>query len=162
MNIFQPLTLCIALLGMTPLLAQGTSLTFGTITQDTTAPVEVTSDELSVDQETGRAVFVGNVIVGQGELRLAAQKVTVIYREESAGIERMIATGNVTLVSGLDAAEAERADYTIDSGEIIMTGNVLLTQGLSAIASDKMVIYLKDGTANMTGRVKTILQTGNN
>lgn len=162
MNIFQPLTLCIALLGTTPLLAQGTSLTFGTITQDTTAPVEVTSDELSVDQETGRAVFVGNVIVGQGELRLAAQKVTVIYREESAGIERMIATGNVTLVSGLDAAEAERADYTIDSGEIIMTGNVLLTQGLSAIASDKMVIYLKDGTANMTGRVKTILQTGNN
>ncbi|MDB4065319.1 lipopolysaccharide transport periplasmic protein LptA [bacterium] len=147
---------------MTPLLAQGTNLTFGTITQDTTAPVEVTSDELSVDQETGRAVFVGNVIVGQGELRLAAQKVTVIYREESAGIERMIATGNVTLVSSLDAAEAERADYTIDSGEIIMTGNVLLTQGLSAIASDKMVIYLKDGTANMTGRVKTILQTGNN
>lgn len=162
MNIFQPLTLCIALLGMTPLLAQGTNLTFGTITQDTTAPVEVTSDELSVDQETGRAVFVGNVIVGQGELRLAAQKVTVIYREESAGIERMIATGNVTLVSSLDAAEAERADYTIDSGKIIMTGNVLLTQGLSAIASDKMVIYLKDGTANMTGRVKTILQTGNN
>ena len=137
-------------------------MAFGTITQDTTAPVEVTSDELSVDQETGRAVFVGNVIVGQGELRLAAQKVTVIYREESAGIERMIATGNVTLVSSLDAAEAERADYTIDSGEIIMTGNVLLTQGLSAIASDKMVIYLKDGTANMTGRVKTILQTGNN
>ena len=162
MNIFQPLTLCIALLGTAPLLAQGTSLTFGAITQDTTAPVEVTSDELSVDQETGRAVFVGNVIVGQGELRLAAQKVTVIYREESAGIERMIATGNVTLVSSLDAAEAERADYTIDSGEIIMTGNVLLTQGLSAIASDKMVIYLKDGTANMTGRVKTILQTGNN
>jgi lipopolysaccharide export system protein LptA len=102
-NIFQPLTLCIALLSTTPLLAQGTRLTFGTITQDTTAPVEVTSDELSVDQETGRAVFVGNVIVGQGELRLAAQKVTVIYREESAGIERMIATGNVTLVSGLDA-----------------------------------------------------------
>jgi lipopolysaccharide export system protein LptA len=66
------------------------------------------------------------------------------------------------LVSGLDAAEAKRADYTIDSGEIIMTGDVLLTQGLSAIASDKMVIYLKDGTANMTGRVKTILQTGNN
>ena len=162
MNIFQPLTLCIALLGMTPLLAQGTSLTFGTITQDTTAPVEVTSDELSVDQETGRAVFVGNVIVGQGKLRLAAQKVTVIYREAGAGIERMIATGDVTLVSGLDAAEAERADYTIDSGEIIMTGNVLLTQGLSAIASDKMVIYLKNGTANMTGRVKTILQTGNN
>jgi len=161
-NIFQPLTLCIALLVATPLHAQGTSVAFGTITQDTTAPVEVTSDELSVDQETGRAVFVGNVIVGQGELRLAAQEVTVIYREESAGIERMIATGDVILVSGLDAAEAKRADYTIDSGEIIMTGDVLLTQGLSAIASDKMVIYLKDGTANMTGRVKTILQTGNN
>ena len=162
MNIFQPLTLCITLLGTTPLLAQSTNLTFGTITQDTTAPVEVTSDELSVDQGTGRVIFVGNVIVGQGELRLAAQKVTVIYREESAGIERMIATGDVTLVSNLDAAEAERADYMIDSGEIIMTGNVLLTQGLSAIASDKMVIYLKNGTANMTGRVKTILQTGNN
>ena len=67
----------------------------------------------------------------------------------------------MTLVTGADAAESERADYNIDSGEIEMSGNVLLTQGSSALTAEKMFVNLRDGTARMSGRVKTILQTGN-
>ena len=44
-----------------PVLAQGTSVAFGTIRQDTDQPVEVTADKLSVDQETGTAIFEGNI-----------------------------------------------------------------------------------------------------
>ncbi|WP_147110009.1 lipopolysaccharide transport periplasmic protein LptA [Tateyamaria sp. syn59] len=147
---------------ITPLYAQGTQVAFGAIRQDTSAPVEVSADELNVDQETGAAVFTGNVVIGQGEMRLSAPRVLVIYREDQAGIERMEATGGVTLVSGPDAAESRRADYSIDTGLIIMTGDVLLTQGQSAIASERMTVNLEDGTARMQGSVKTILQTGNN
>ena len=161
-NIFRHLVLCIALLCSATVLAQGTNVSFGTFTQDTTAPVEVTSDNLSVDQATGTAVFEGNVLIGQGELRLSAQKVEVIYRTESAGIAKLVASGGVTLVSGADAAEAAGADYDIDSGTIVMSGDVLLTQGPSALTAQRMTINLKDGTANMSGRVKTILQTGKN
>lgn len=142
--------------------AQGTQVAFGAIKQDTDLPVEVTADNLAVDQATGEAVFTGNVIVGQGEMRLSAKRLLVVYREDTQGIERMEATGGVVLVSGPDAAESERADYSIDDGVIVMTGNVLLTQGPSALTADKMTVQLESGTAQMSGSVKTILQTGNN
>ena len=161
-TILRPLLICITLLGSAPVFAQGTNVVFGTIRQDTTAPVEVTADNLAVDQATGKAVFDGNVLIGQGALRLSAQKVEVVYRANVEGIASLTATGGVTLVSGADAAEAERADYDIDSGTIVMTGNVLLTQGTSALTAQKMMINLKDGSARMSGQVKTILQTGSN
>ncbi|WP_299139658.1 LptA/OstA family protein [uncultured Tateyamaria sp.] len=154
---------CVALLGLTtPAIAQGTKVAFGAIQQDTSAPVEVSADELSVDQATGAAIFTGNVVIGQGAMRLSAARVLVIYRQDSQGIQRLEATGGVTLVSGPDAAESQRADYDIDDGVIVMTGDVLMTQGQSALSADRMTVNLDDGTARMQGRVKTILQTGNN
>lgn len=143
-----------------PVLAQGANVAFGTIRQDTKLPVEVTADNLSVDQETGTAIFSGNVLIGQGDLRLSATRVLVVYRAQNKGIARLEATGGVTLVSGEDAAESERADYNIDTGTIVMSGNVLLAQGPSALSADKMSVRLSDGTAQMSGRVRTILQTG--
>jgi len=133
--------------------AQGASVAFGTIAQDTSLPVEVSSDELAVDQQTGVAVFTGNVVIGQGDMRLSAGRVEVVYSENADGIASMQATGGVTLVSGNDAAEAQRADYSIDDGTIVMRGNVLLAQGASALSAD---------TARMQGNVRTRLQTGGN
>lgn len=153
--------LLLALLAQ-PVLAQGTNVAFGTIRQDTNLPVEVTADNLSVDQATGTAIFTGNVMIGQGEMRLTAARVLVVYRAENKGIARLEATGGVTLVSGEDAAESERADYSIDEGTIVMTGDVLLAQGASALSADKMTVRLSDGSAQMSGRVRTILQTGDN
>ncbi len=150
----------LAWLPMVPVFAQGTNVAFGTIRQDTNEPVEATADNLSVDQATGTAVFTGNVLISQGEMRLSAPRVLLVYLEDQQGIERMEATGGVTLVSGPDAAEADRADYSITDGTIVMTGNVLLDQGLNALTADKMTVQLSDGTAQMSGRVKTIIQTG--
>jgi lipopolysaccharide export system protein LptA len=138
--------------------AQGTQVAFGAIKADPTLPVEVTSDTLDVNQTDGSAVFKGNVLIGQGEMRMSAQRVLVIYNQERGGIQRLQATGDVVLVSGPDAAEADRADYSIDTGVIVMTGDVLLTQGRNALTSDEMTVNLTTGTANMVGRVKTILQ----
>lgn len=142
--------------------AQGTNVAFGSLKQDTSAPVEATADNLSVDQSKGTATFTGNVVIGQGEMRLSAPRVLVVYRANQAGIARMEASGGVTLVSGPDAAEAREADYDVDRGTIIMTGDVLLTQGQSALTAERMTVNLNDGTARMSGRVKTILQTGQN
>lgn len=140
--------------------AQTAQVTFGAIKQDPDLPVEVTSDSLAVNQADGTAIFDGDVLVVQGEMRLAAAAVRVVYSEENSEIQRLEATGGVTLVSGPDAAEAERADYDIVSGTIVMTTNVLLTQGQNAVTADKMTVNLRDGTAQMNGRVKTIFRTG--
>lgn len=140
--------------------AQETRVSFGSLQVDTSLPVEVTADALDVDQETGEAIFQGNVLISQGDMRLAAPRVLVVYDADTRAIARMEATGGVTLVSGPDAAEANRADYTIDSGVIVMSGNVLLTQGPSALTSEKMTVNLTTGSAQMVGRVTTILRSG--
>lgn len=156
------LTALFAVLISTSAMAQGASVAFGTIAQDTSLPVEVSSDELSVDQQTGTAIFTGNVVIGQGNMRLSAQRVIVVYRATADGIAKMEASGGVTIVSGKDAAEAQRADYSIDEGTIVMRGNVLLSQGASALSADKMTIRLRDGTARMSGNVRSRLSTGGN
>lgn len=151
------------MLGAATVGAQGTNVAFGSFKADPTLPVEVTSDTLDVNQADGSAEFTGSVVVGQGEMRLSADRVLVIYNDEADGIERMEATGDVLLVNGPDAAaEADRADYTVATGIVVMTGNVLLTQGPNALTSDRMTVNLVTGTANMTGRVKTILKTDGN
>ncbi|NNE53722.1 MAG: lipopolysaccharide transport periplasmic protein LptA [Sulfitobacter sp.] len=159
-HLFFPLLSLLLLLEAAPVAAQGTSVAFGTIRQDTDLPVEITSDSLSVDQETGVAVFTGNVLIGQGEMRLSAPRVQVFYDETKNAIARLEATGGVTLVSGPDAAEAARADYDIEEGTIVMSGDVLLDQGPNVLSADRMNVQLNSGTAQMTGRVRTIIQTG--
>ncbi|EPX82332.1 lipopolysaccharide transport periplasmic protein LptA [Salipiger mucosus] len=143
-----------------PALAQGAQVAFGGATQDPDAPVEVSADQLQVNQSDGTALYTGNVVIGQGEMRLAAPRVLVVYVEGQGRIDRLEATGGVTLVSGDEAAEAERADYDIEAGIIEMTGNVLLTQGENALTSERMIVDLENGTAEMAGRVRTVIQSG--
>lgn len=159
MRILRPL-IVVSALALLPMaaLAQGAKIAFGNVKQDTSQPVEVTADNLAVNQNDGTAIFTGNVLIGQGQMRLSAPKVQVHYNEEGNRIERMQASGGVTLVSGEDAAEAAEADYNIDSGMIHMRGNVLLVQKQSALTAERMVVDTRSGTARMEGRVKTVLQ----
>ena len=143
--------------------AQGTQVAFGGLKHDSKLPVEVSSDQLQINQTDGSAIFSGNVVIGQGAMRLSANRVVVKYTQGTPRkISQMHATGNVVLVNGTEAAEANDAIYSIDSGNIVMTGNVILTQGQSALSSQRMVVDLKTGKATLEGRVKTILQTGGN
>jgi len=142
--------------------AQEAKVAFGGLAQDTSLPVEVQADTLSVNNADGTAVFSGNVLVGQGEMRLAAAKVTVEYDKDGKAIARLHATGGVTIANLADAAEAKEALYTIDSGVIVLTGDVLLTQGASALSGEKLTIQLKDGTGVMEGRVSTVFVPGGN
>lgn len=140
--------------------AQGTQVGFGSAAHDKDAPVEVTSSNLDVDQTDGTAVFTGDVLIVQGEMRLSAPRVLVVYLEDRTGIKRLEATGGVTLVSGEDAAEGARADYDVQTGLIEMSGDVLLVQGPNVLSGDRMFVDSVAGTARMTGRVKTVLQPG--
>ena len=159
----RPLLLTLlCVLGPAAALAQDAAIRFGGLKQDTSLPVEVKADSLAVNQADGSATFTGNVLVGQGEMRLSASTVRVEYGQGGKSIEKLHATGGVTLASAKDAAEAREAVYTIASGSVVMTGDVLLTQGASAISGQKLVIDLKAGTGRMEGGVSTIFVPGGN
>ena len=156
----------VLVLGLAPGLAlgQGAEVAFGGLRQDTSLPVEITADSLAIDQADGTAIFTGNVLVAQGEMRLSADRIRVVYAsdpEATGRVQELVATGGVTLVNGAEAAEAEEATYTVDEGSVVMTGEVLLTQGGKALAGERLVIDLTAGTGVMEGRVRTVFRPNN-
>ena len=156
----MPIALMLALLAV-PAAAQ--NMTFGGMRADTSAPVEVAADNLSVNQTDGTAVFTGNVVIGQGEMRLSAAEVHVDYAEGGQNrIRALRASGDVTLVSGPDAAEAQEAVYDVEAGEVTLIGDVVLSQGANVLSGDRLVVDLATGAAQVQGRVRSILQPGGN
>ena len=137
----------------------GTTIAFGDRKQDSQAPIDVTSEQLAIDETANTALFTGDVVVVQDTMTLYAPWVKVFYNDDQSAISNMKAKGGVTLIQNDEAAEGEEADYDLEKEIMIMTGDVLVTQKLSAIAADKMTINTNDGTALMTGRVKTLLRT---
>lgn len=157
----RPIALCLVLASPAALAqTQGATVAFGSMKGDPTLPVEVTADQLQVNQADGTAVFSGNVTVIQGAMRLTAPLVKVNYAEDRSAIERLDASGGVTLVNGGEAAESREAVYTIDSGEVVMTGDVLLTQGTSALSGNVLTVDLNTGHGVMQGRVQTVFTPG--
>lgn len=148
-------------LGASSVTAQ-TNIDLGGISADPSQAVEISADSLSVDQDSGQATFEGNVVVGQGDLRLAAGSVRVFYDDASGDITRLQASGGVTFVTATEEAEAQSAVYDLAGGTLTLTGEVLLTQGASALAADSMTVNLETGAAQMEGRVRTTFQQDGN
>ena len=161
-NRLKPLFLASLLMAAAPALAEGTNVSFGGLKADTSLPVEVTAENLSVNQADGTADFSGNVLVKQGAMRLEAGNIRVEYSADGKDISRLHASGGVLLVNATDAAQAATAVYTIASGEVVMSGDVLMTQGQTAIKGQKLIINLKTGTGRMEGGVTTTFTPGSN
>jgi lipopolysaccharide export system protein LptA len=143
-----------------PAVAQGTSLSFSGLSAVRGQPVEVRSDSLQVDNTTGETTFSGNAVLGQGDMRLAAQTIKVVYAPgDNARIRRLEASGGVTLVTAQEAAEAASAVYDIDAGTVRMNGSVILTQGPNVLSGDRLTVNLRNGQGSLEGRVRTIIQT---
>lgn len=149
-----------ALLVGGPLAAQ-TQIALGGLSIDRTAQVEVTAENLRIDQPSRSAVFEGNVMIGQGDMRISAGRVEVAYAAESNAIARLLASGGVTFVTATEQAEAREADYDIAAGRLVLTGDVLLSQMGNALSAERMVIDLATGAAEMQGRVTTIFGAQN-
>lgn len=146
--------------------AQGASVALGVKDHDTSTPVEITSEQLELNQEQGTATFEQNVFVRQGDMTLTCDKMTVEYgTNPSTGAEEITnirMSGGVTFASPTETAESNSAVYSLTAGTLIMQGDVLVTQGRTALSSDKLTYNLDSGAGVMEGNVKTVLQQASN
>lgn len=156
------LSIALILATATASAAQEFKVDFGGSPSDLNAPIEVTANALSVDQETGKAVFDGDVQITQGDMQLMAGLVSVLYSDDSSGIKTLFASGGVNITSGKDVAKSETAEYDVETGVIRMAGNVELIQSGNTITAGKMDVNLTDNTAALHGRVRTVLQPRGN
>lgn len=143
--------------------AQSTENPFGGFKHDSAAPIEITADALEVRESEGRAIFTGEVIAGQGDLRLTAETLSVWYAREGEGgggdIDRLRADGGVFMSSGEESARGEWAEYLVSVGKVTMGGGVVLSQGPNAVSGERLTIDLNTGQGRIEGgRVRSVFQ----
>jgi lipopolysaccharide export system protein LptA len=138
---------------------------FGGFRHDSSQPIEITADALEVRQAENLAVFSGQVVAGQGTLRLAASTLTVWYApggdgaDGSGEIDRLRAEGDVFLTSGAETARGAWAEYDVAAGRVTMGGGVTLTQGENAIRGERLSVDLNAGAGRIEGgRVQSVFR----
>ena len=152
--------LCAALLGVhaAASLAQ-TGLTLAGNAHDSSLPITATADRLFVEGSASRAVFEGSAVAVQGDMRLGAERLIVIYDEELGDVKAVAAEGDVSFTNGQERASAEFGEYSVPDGLLVLRGNVVLNQGPNAIEGDMLTLDLDAGTGVFEGNVKTVLHT---
>ena len=118
------------------------------------APVDVEADRIEVQDRADRAYFVGSVRVRQGGLTMNAARLTVAYANGGSGtqIQRLDATGGVTVASATETARGDVAIYDLPRRLITMVGGVVLNQQGSEVRGGRLVINLDTGRAVVDGR----------
>ena len=140
----------LALLGAVPANAQGIK------NHNSNAPVDFEADRIEVQDRADRAVLAGNVKVRQGGLALDAARLTVAYTGAiTAGnptVQRLDASGGVTVRSASETARGEFASYDLNRRLITMIGGVTLNQGSNVLRGGRLVIDLATGRSVVDGR----------
>lgn len=124
-------------------------------------PVDITSQQLDVQQSKGTAVFTGNVVVVQSGFTLNAPTVTATYGDKSdkanaaGGIQSIVATGGVVITRPAEGGLTEKAVgstaiYNPVSQQVVISGDVTLTRGPSQLSGDKLVYDMATGNARVT------------
>ena len=116
------------------------------------APVDVEADRIEVQDRADRAIFSGNVIARQGNMTMNAARLTVAYTDTSGvDVQRLEASGGVTLRTPSETARGNFAIYDVNRRIVTLTGGVHLTQGQNRVQGGRLVLDLNSHRAVMDG-----------
>ncbi|MGF7172202.1 lipopolysaccharide export system protein LptA [Sphingobium xanthum] len=119
---------------------------------NTSAPVDFSADRIEVQDRADRVVVTGNVQVTQAGLTMTAQRLTVAYHNAGGvEIDRLDASGGVTVTRGDERASGSVAIYDLNRKLITLIGNVQLNQGANRLAGSRLVIDLTSGRSTVDG-----------
>ena len=128
---------------------------------DSKAPVDLEADRAEAQDRADRAIFAGNVVVRQGSLTLRTARLTLAYAsQDGIDINRIDASGGVTVTSPSETARGEFAVYDLNEGLITMVGDVRLERGGSHLSGGRLTIDLDTGRAVMDGGLRGVGQPG--
>jgi len=134
-------------------LAGGAALAQGIAGFNSGAPVNYEADRIELQDRQKRVILAGNVDITQGDLRMQAARTTVAYTDGgSVKIQRIDATGGVTVTRGNETARGNVAIYDFNRRLITMVGNVSLRRGTDNLNGGRLVIDLASGVSSVDGR----------
>lgn len=125
------------------------------------APIDLAADRAEAQDRADRAIFAGNVVVKQEGLTLRTSRLTIAYASnDGIDINRIDASGGVTVVSASETARGNFGTYDLDKGLITLVGDVRLDRGGSYLNGGRLVIDLNTGRATMDGGLRGVNQNG--
>ena len=116
-------------------------------------PVNYAADRIELQDRQNRVVLSGDVVITQGDLRLTAGRTTVAYTDAGAlRIQRIDATGGVTVTRGNERATGSAGVYDFNRRVIVLSGGVALRRGSDTLNGGRLTIDLNSGLASVDGR----------
>lgn len=120
---------------------------------DSNAPVDFAADRIEVQDRSDRVVIAGSVRVTQAGLTLTAARMTVAYaRTGGVQVNRIDASGGVTVTKGSESARGNVAIYDLNRRLITLVGDVRLNQGANRLNGGRLVIDLASGRSTIDGQ----------
>ena len=117
------------------------------------APVSYAADRIELQDRQNRVVLAGNVQITQAGLNLNAARTIVNYSDTGTlSIQRIMATGGVTVTRGNERASGDTAVYDFNRRVITMAGNVRRNRGGDTLNGGRLVIDLASGVSSIDGR----------
>jgi len=140
-------------------------------------PIYINSERTESLELERKVLLIGNVDIQQGDARLRADTVTMIFAERPEGatqtstvgggfgqVQTMIAEGNVFYITAEMKAKGDRGVYDAASDVITMTGNVALLRERDV--AEGAVLRVEIGNRRTTldggdGRTRMVLEPDN-
>ncbi len=129
-------------------------------------PIQLSADSVALDEQ--RSVYRGQVDLRQGDMQILADQITVQHDAQQQP-RRLVALGTPVRFrhkasSGWIQAQAQRADYEVQSEELTLIGAVVLQQAGDVMKSDRVIydrrrqVLKAGGAAAGKQRVQMTLQ----
>jgi lipopolysaccharide export system protein LptA len=116
-------------------------------------PVNYAADRIELQDRQNRVVLSGDVVINQGDLRLTAGRTTVAYTDTgSLRIQRIDATGGVTVTRGSESARGAAGVYDFNRRVIVLSGGVSLRRGGDTLNGGRLTMDLNSGVSTVDGR----------
>lgn len=113
-------------------------------------PIHIVSDMMMADSKGMWAEFIGNAVATQKDLVIKAERLKIFYvsdggvAADSNSIKKIIADGNVKIVTGTKTATADHAEYTAADHILVLTGNAEAWSGENIVAGSKITLFLDE------------------
>lgn len=115
-------------------------------------PVDYSADRIELQDRQNRVVLTGNVEIAQGDLKITAARTTVAYSDTgSLRIQRIDATGGVTVSRGAEQASGNAGVYDFSRRIIVLTGDVALRREGDTLNGGRLVMDLRTGLSSIDG-----------
>ncbi len=116
----------------------------------------ITSDRLTFDYENQFALFEGNVVVTDPEMKLTADRMNVTFDKKSE-VESIDATGDVRIQQDDKVANAGEAVYNVKTGQIVLKGNPRVRRGNDLLQGDVITFWRDENKMICEPRARLVI-----